>query len=168
MEFIRETTINKPINEVWDVLGNQFTDAYKWASSLNHSQGFGKPTIEGATCSNRACDIKGMGKIKESIRVLDHKNHILSYEVIEGFPSFVKSGINTWTLKAIGNQTHLHMKCDMVLKGFVGTVMSPMMRMQMNGIFNEVVEEFKYYVEHNGTPHPRKIKAIQKLAKKAA
>ena len=46
--------------------------------------------------------------------------------------------------------------------------MSPMMRMQMNKLFDEVVEDFKYYVEHDGQPHPRKVKAQRKFNRKAA
>ena len=60
------------------------------------------------------------------------------------------------------------MNADIKTKGFVGAIMSPMMKMQMNILFDEVIEDFQYYVEHDGEPHPRKVKANRKLAKKAA
>lgn len=168
MDFKREAVINKPIAEVWEVLGKQFDEAYRWAASLNHSEGFGKPTLEGASCSNRACDTT-QGNIKEVLQKLDHQNHVLQYRVIEGFPFFVDTAINTWTLTPKGGEaTQLHMHCEMKLKGLVGAVMSPMMKWQLNTLFDEVVEEFTYYVEHDGQPHPRKVKAQQKLARKAA
>jgi len=108
MEFKREIIIDRPINEVWEVLGNQFGDAYKWASGLMHSEALGAPKIEGAVCNNRACEVKGFGKIREVIRKFDAKNYVLQYEVIEGFPGFVKQAINTWSLSQNGNKTKLN------------------------------------------------------------
>ena len=165
MNFKRETTIRKPIEEVWDVLGNQFGEAHRWASSLNHSQGYGTPTLKGAQCNNRACDTT-QGKIKEVVKRFDPQHHVLTYEVLEGFPFFVDTGVNTWSLSPKGDSTHLQMNCDIQTKGLVGTIMTPMMRMQMNKLFDEVIEDFKYYVEHDGEPHPRKVKAQRKLAQK--
>ncbi|WKN44743.1 SRPBCC family protein [Tunicatimonas pelagia] len=167
MNFKRETVINRPVAEVWEVLGNQFGEAYKWASSLRHSESFGKPTMEGASCSNRACNTT-QGKIIEVVRVFDARQHTLQYEVLEGFPFFIDTGVNTWQLTAQGDKTHLSMNADITTKGFVGAIMNPMMKMQMNTLFDEAVEDFKYYVEHDGEPHPRKVKANRKLAKKAA
>lgn len=167
MEFTRETLINAPIEQAWDILGNQYTEAYKWASGLNHSEGQGTPKFEGATCSNRACDTTALGAIKEEIRIFDPENHILSYEVIEGFPFFVKLGQNTWTLTQEGNQTKVSMKLQMLTKGLVGKIMGPMMRLQMGGILTNAIEDFKHYVE-TGKPSPRKAKEIAKLERKAA
>ncbi|MEM6804546.1 MAG: hypothetical protein AAF696_24310 [Bacteroidota bacterium] len=76
MEFKKEININQPIHKVWEVLGNQFGDAYKWASGLNHSQTFGSPRIEAAPSSNRACELPS-GKIKEAIRKFDPQNYVL-------------------------------------------------------------------------------------------
>lgn len=50
---------------------------------------------------------------------------------------------------------------DLVIGGFIGTIMKPMMKMQMSGMGNQFLEEFKYYVE-KGNPHPRKLKASKK------
>ena len=91
MEFKKSIIVNQPINQVWEVLGNQYGEAYKWASGLYHSEGFGTPQLEGASCNNRACETS-TGKIKEKIRVFDEQNYELEYEVIEGFPFFVDSG----------------------------------------------------------------------------
>ena len=35
MEFKREIIIHKPVAEVWEVLGNHYGEAYKWASGLS-------------------------------------------------------------------------------------------------------------------------------------
>ncbi|EAY24924.1 SRPBCC family protein [Microscilla marina] len=167
MEFYRETVINASISDAWEILGNQYTTAYKWASGLKYSEGQGNPVFEGASCSNRACDTTSLGAIQEEIRVFDPQNYVLSYEVIEGFPFFVKLGQNTWKLTKEGNQTRVSMKLEMQTKGWVGKLMSPMMRMQMGGILTNAIEDFRHYVE-TGKPSPRKAKEIAKYAKKAA
>ena len=167
MEFTRETVVNAPIEQAWDILGNQYTAAYKWASGLKYSEGEGAPQFEGAVCNNRACDTTTLGAIKEEIRIFDPANHVLSYEVIEGFPFFVKLGQNTWTLTQIGNETKVSMRLEMRTKGIIGKVMSPMMRLQMGGVLTNAIEDFKHYVE-TGRPSPRKAKEIAKEAKKKA
>ena len=74
------------------------------ASGLNHSKGYGAPTIIEAPSNNRACDLPS-GKIKEVIRTFDPQNYELEYEVIEGFPFFVDTAINNWQLNEIGSDT---------------------------------------------------------------
>lgn len=166
MEFKREIIINKPINEVWEILGNQYSEAYQWASGLSHSEGYGKPSIEGASCNNRACTTT-QGLIKEEIKEFDPYNHVLTYEVIEGFPFFVDQGVNTWRLNALGQKTKVNIHLVIKTKGLVGSIMSPMMKLQMNKITTNALEDLKYYVEH-GDPSPRKMKELARQAKKAA
>ena len=40
-------------------------------------------------------------------------------------------------------------------------MMKGMMKKKMSKIADEIIEEFKYYVE-NGSPHPRAVKANKK------
>ena len=166
MEFKREITINQPIAAVWEVLGNQYSEAYKWAGGLNHSQGYGQPALEGASCNNRACDTTS-GKFQEEIRIFDPKNHTLEYEAIEGFPFFVDKAVNNWQLSQLGNQTKVNMRLTVETKGLVGAIMSPMMKMQMNKIIATVLDDLKHYVE-TGEPSPSKARELARYAKKAA
>ena len=165
MEVTKEIIVNQPIQAVWEVLGNQYTDAYKWARGLYHSQGSGSPTIEGATCSNRTCDTS-FGRIQEEIKTFDSQNYILAYEVIKGFPGFIKQGINTWRLsKSDVGSTKVSMRFTAETKGFLGLVMGPMMKMQLNKGLGEVLNDFKHYVE-TGQQSPEKIKDNEKNVKK--
>lgn len=166
MEFKRKIIIDKPVDEVWQVLGHQFGDAYQWASGINHSKGFGEPKIEAAHCNNRACELAS-GKIKEVIRKFDPDHYLLEYEVIEGFPSFVESGVNNWKLTALGGQTRVDMHLVIKTKGFLGRVMGPLMKMQMNGLTQFVLVDLKHFVEE-GKPSPKKQKEIQKIQKNRA
>ncbi len=100
--------------------------------------------------------------LKEKILQYSNENHSLSYEVAEGMPFVVKYATNTWKLVPLGqDKSKLQMVMDIQLKGIMGAIMQPMMKMMMSKMGNELTEEFKYYVE-NRQPHPRKIKAMKK------
>ena len=160
MEFIKTTTVDRPIEEVWEILGNQFGEAYKWAGGLYHSEGFGTPALEDAPFSSRACNTS-QGKITEEIRVFDPENYKLVYEVVNGFPGFVEVGKNQWSLSPVGEKTEVHMHLVIETKGIMGIIMGPMMGMQLKKVVNNVLEDFKHFVE-TGSPSPSKAKEMAK------
>jgi Polyketide cyclase / dehydrase and lipid transport len=160
MTIEKEILINKNIEEAWQVLGPQFAMADQWASAVHHSQGSGAG-INGSSCSERGCSTT-MWALKEKLLHYSPSDHLLSYQVAAGMPSMVKYATNTWQLSSTGsNQSRLRMIINMEIRGLLGKLMQPMMKMQMGKMGNQLVEEFKYFVE-NGKPHPRKIKAQQK------
>lgn len=163
MELISEIIVNKPIKECWEILGNQYTEIHKWASPVNHAEGDGKTGPNGASCDIRGCNVDGMGDIAEKLTAFDPKSYYLSYEIVSGLPSMMKAGRNSWKLTAI-NDTHtkVNMKGAIEPKGFIGTLMKPMMKMQFGKMTKNLMEEFKHYVE-TGLPHERKVKAAQKF-----
>ncbi|WP_271765991.1 SRPBCC family protein [Aquimarina algiphila] len=162
MEFKKEIIINKPIEAVWEILGNQFGDAYKWASGLNHSKGFSSPVINGAPSNNRACELPS-GKIKEVIKKFDIGNYILEYEVIQGFPFFVDTAINNWQLLTIDSEkTKVQMHLVVKTQGLIGSIMRPMMKMQLSKQIEYIPNDLKHFVE-TGTPSQNKAKEIEKL-----
>ncbi len=157
-----ELIINASIVKTWQVLGPEFADAYKWASSIKHSEARNIETINGSTCTERGCSVSGMGNIKEKILHYSETEHTLSYQVYEGMPKMVKYAANTWKLTDLGNgTTKLEMQIEMKAGGLMGSMMKGMMRKKMTKMSKQITEEFKYYVE-NGNPHPRKIKSTNK------
>lgn len=166
MEIIKEAIIDKPVADVWQVLGPQYAEAYKWASGLYHSEGRGPAKLEGATCSKRTCETS-LGKITEELETYDAANYRISYAVIEGFPSFVEKGVNNWKLEPMGDKTKVKMHLVVRTKGFLGLLMGPLMKMQMKGVTSQVLNDFKHYVE-NDHPSPRKAKEIKKQLQKVA
>ena len=167
MNIKKEMVINRPVDEVWEVLGNQFADAYKWARGLNHSEGHGKQSFGNATFDHRTCEVDGFGKIQEVLKRFDPENYVLTYEVAEGFPGFISSAVNTWSLSEEGSKTKVNMHLVMETTGIKGTLMGPMMKMQLNKTVAGVVSDLKAYVE-TGRPSKQKEKEIAKMAKKAA
>ena len=167
MNIKKEIIVNKSASEVWEVLGNQFPEAYKWARGLDHSEGHGEARFEGASCSNRTCEVPGFGKIQEVIKKFDPENHVLIYQVTQGFPGFITSAINTWKLTSSGMNTKVEMDMIMNTKGIKGALMGPMMKMNLSKTVAGVLSDLKTYVE-TGEPSVQKLKEIDKAARKAA
>lgn len=167
MEVRKEITVNKPVSEVWNVLGGQFSDAHKWARGLDFSQGSGTPKFQGAAHNNRTCEVPGFGTIQEEIIKFDTHNHILAYEVVKGFPGFIASAINTWALQPVGNQTIVSAHMVMQTKGFKGAIMGPMMKMQLKKTLEGVLQDLKIFVE-TGKVSQQKEKELNKRLRKSA
>lgn len=158
MRIKKEFIVDAPLEKSWDVLANQYADADKWSSLLSNSTGKGNG-INGANCSERICEtnVKSFPGFKERITRFDSENKVFAYEPYEGFPGFMDSVTNTWSLFREDDKTKVIMDLEMKTKGFVGTIMGPMLKMQMSGMITKTVEEVKYYIEFD-RPHPRKLK----------
>lgn len=153
---------------LWKIVAVDFGDAHKWASSLEHSEAYGEAKFDGATCSNRACDINsnGFSSIKEVIAEFDEKNHTFSYDVIEGFPSFVVYGNNRWVITPDANgNAQVEMQITMKMKKFMGFLMGGMMKKNLKKLLQEATDDLKVYAE-TGQPSERKQEQLAKLAKK--
>ncbi len=166
MDFKKEIIIKKTPQEVWEILGDQYGSAHQWAGGLYHSEGYNAAKIESAPFHNRACDTS-QGKIKEAIEVFDSQNYTLVYRVIEGFPFFVKLGRNHWQLIPEGKHTKVKMHLKIQTQGIIGAMMQPMMKLQMNSITRNILDDLKHYVE-TGQPSPRKAKELAKLKRQVA
>lgn len=160
--IVKQIVISTDVSQSWRVLGPEFADAYKWASTVNKSEGKGG-LINGEIFSERVCSTP-MGTLREKILEYSVENHLLSYQ-FEGMPKMVKFAKNTWQLTSLGsNRTNLSLKMEMEIGG-IGKLMKPMIKMRMAKMAGHTIEEFKYYVE-NGQPHPRKLNAANKYIKK--
>ena len=166
MEFKRTFLVNKPIEQVWDILGNQFGQACHWASGVHHSEGRGATDLTNYTGGTRECRTD-FGRLKERVELFDPHNYRLRYVAYQGFPFFVDNGRNTWMLTAKGRQTEVSMALVMTMKGLMGKLMSPVMKGQMRKAVDQIVVDFKTYAE-TGQASAHKQKELAKQAKKAA
>jgi len=158
----KEIIIDANIDDAWQLLGPQFTDAYLWASTVSTSEGQGEKI--GGIYSERICTTN-IGVLTEKVLDYSAENHVLAYS-FEGMPKMIRYAQNTWKLTSIDNgKTKLTLVMEIRIGGFIGTIMKPMMRMKMASTMKHTIEEFKFYVEF-GKPHPRKVKALHKLNKK--
>lgn len=153
----QELIIKTVVTKAWQVLGPEFAEAHKWASSIKHSEARNQETMNGSTCTERGCSVSGMGSIKEKLMQYSDADHLLSYQVYEGMPKMVKYAANTWRLIDLGNgTTKLHLHIEMKTGGLMGSLMKGMIRKKMTKLSKEIAEEFQYYIE-NGKSHPRKL-----------
>ncbi|WP_431122713.1 SRPBCC family protein [Flagellimonas flava] len=158
--------VDAGINEVWKALAEDFDKIGEWSSGVNHSEGFGEP-VNGSMCGERACKINapGFSNAKERITVYDKNSYMLSYDLYEGVPSFVKSAEITWMLMPIKEKTQMQVVSKMRATGLLGFLMRGFMRSSTKNALRSMCEELAYYIENN-KPHPKKMKAIEKFNKK--
>ena len=67
--------INKPIDDVWEIAANKFTEVDQWATGVYSSRA-GKP---GEDC-DRACETSS-GNLTEQVLINDKENYTLKYNV---------------------------------------------------------------------------------------
>jgi len=154
MKIIRELVIKKPIEDVWEVLGNQFADISKWSSLISSSEVSGESKMTNVSYSIRSTETAN-GPTKQELTAFDPANHMLSYKAISGTPAFFKSVHAEWALTSSGQDaTILMLDFEVKFKGITG-ILSPIVKKKLGKVGDELLEDFQYYVE-NGTPHPRK------------
>jgi hypothetical protein len=157
MKIIRKLTIEKSVEKTWDVLGNQFADIDKWASLISKSEVSGDSKIPGVSFSIRSTETKG-GPTKQELTSFNSDQHTLSYKAISGTPFFFKSVKAKWSLSSASeNTTNLVLDFEVLFKG-IGGLLSPVVKKKLGNVGDQLLEEFKYFVE-NEKPHPRKLDA---------
>lgn len=154
MEFTRTIEINNDIEGVWQVLGKDFAHPHKWASTVYHSEGHGKP-VASISCNERFCDT-AMGQLKEKLVYFSDAEHSLSITIVEGLPKPIKKGGSTWTLKPLTDgRTLLQLEIGFEFKGWAKW-MQPLMSKKLGRMASDLTGDLAHYVE-KGKPHPRKI-----------
>jgi hypothetical protein len=162
MKIIKKLEISKPIDEVWEVLGNQFGEIDRWASLISHSTLSGDSTLKGISYAVRSTETTG-GPTKQEMTSFNAEQHSLSYKAISGTPAFFKSVTAAWSLsKTSQSSTALVLDFEVKFKG-ISAILSPLVKLKLGKVGHGLLEEFKYYVE-KGTPHPRKAAQSSKTA----
>ena len=158
MDIIKKITIDKPVEEVWEVLGNQFGEVSNWASIISDSKVYGESKVNGVDFSIRETNTS-KGITKQEITSFNPENHSLSYKSISGTPPIIKEVRANWSLTNKGsNTTSLVMDFTADMKG-LGFILAPLVKKKLGKIGDDLLEELKYYVE-NGKQHPRKIEKM--------
>ncbi len=73
-------TIKKPIQEVWEVMGNQFGHADKWSSNFKTSKPGGEPKFSGLEYSLRDTTTD-RGNTVQELTAFDPGKYTLSYVI---------------------------------------------------------------------------------------
>ncbi len=160
MDVRKSITINKPINEVWNLLAENFDKAQDWMSAIPRSdRKHSGNAADNAPMIGRICELstRPNGPIAdETITLFDREKYRLGINVIPRNGKIpVEQNNAIYQLKALGdNETSVEMTSDIQLKT-AGKVLYPVLKAGVGKSFAEQLEELKYYLE-NGKPHPRK------------
>ena len=158
MEIKKNTTINKPIDDVWEVLGNQFGEISNWASVISESKVYGAPKLDGLSYSQRETNTT-QGITVQEMTSFNPKQYSLSYKAVSGTPFFIKNTNAKWFLsKRNEGSTQMNMSIDIETKGILGFLLTPIVKIKLGKLADVLVGDLKYFLE-NGNPHPRKIAA---------
>lgn len=150
--------------DVWISVGENFGKISSWAAGVTTSH-MKKPDAD-LNGNTRVCEVPGMGTLVEEIDLVDHDRRKLGY-LINGMPSIVARCYNTMEIRHLStSQSEVVITWDVTTKGVMGKIMQPMMKMQLSGATEKLLEEMKTFLE-TGKPHARKVKAISKQKKAA-
>ncbi len=159
MKITKSLTVRKPVAEVWQALGPEFSDVGAWASGVYTSRARGGvPVHKDAPCVGRVCQTS-LGPFTETIERYDVDRHTILYSATgDKMPGFVRRLANQWTLHATGpDTTRVTMELGADLAFPFSVFMGWAMKRQFNKVLGESIEEFGHFVE-TGTQHPRKRK----------
>ncbi len=160
MNFTKQVSVNASADKVWDVLGRDFANIGVWSTAVSNSVANDElPSVNNSPVGGRVCETS-IGKISEEFTAYDDANKTFSFKGVFGSMLF-KSVTNTAELKSIDeNTTVVHITPDIKLS-FFGTLMFPIIKMQLSKLTDQVLDDLKYYVE-NGKPSPKKIASQKK------
>lgn len=170
MEVIKKTKIDATADHVWEVFAHRFNDADAWMASVPRS--YGKEngaSIEGAPSAGRICELRPDGTgMKASERFVAYDETAKTCSVHVEFvdaPQLFPLRHNSLDLSVVedpdGGST-VTWVFGAKLEPW-GYVMWPLLWRGMTVAWKQLCEEFEHYVV-TGTPHPRKIAAIEKAS----
>jgi hypothetical protein len=141
--------INKPIDEVWRFVVDDFSNSHEWA--------FGTTTCRAGTESedfDRICDTE-TGQLKDTITKIDDANHVFEFSVA-GLPFFVRSVASTWSLERISDtETEITVGPRIETMPVIGNIMQIPMKKALEKLYPELLADMAVFVE-TGQPSARK------------
>ena len=151
-----KTTLNKPANEVWKFIIDDFYVSDRWASGVKSCR---KGTPDEPF--DRICETES-GVLMDTITKMDDTNHILEFSV-KGLPFFVKNVVSTWTVQQISeNQSTLTLGPKIQFKPGIGTIMQFPMKIIFKKLYPGIIHDLTTFIE-TGKPSESKVKALAKM-----
>ena len=168
VKFTKTLKVKASADKVWEIFAHGFNDAYKWMASVPHSyaQTNGE-AFDGAHSDGRVCELSANQngiKVSEKFLAYDEENKTATVQIdFVNTPFFFPVKFNTldFSLREIGDhQSEMTWKFRSNIKP-LGLLLWPLLRIGFGKFVGDIMEELQYYVE-NGSPHPRKLKAMEK------
>ena len=170
VKMAKSLTVNVSADDLWQIVGPGFSEAGKWSTAVDHSEGHGEGQFDGATCDTRSCDLsaKGFTSVNEKVTEYDAPNRTMSFDVIEGMPGFVTYTNNRTVITPLGDKSSkAELQITMRMKPLMGWLMGGMFKKNLSNLIDSALDDLKVYAE-TGQPSGRKQARMKKLAAKAA
>jgi len=160
MIVARELEMDVPADRVWKVLAQDFAKISEWYSGVPHSQPKTDADVpQGADVGGRICKVPGLGEIHEKFTNYDTAKKHFAYDVF-GMPFFVKAARSVYDVETLeGGKSKVSLQAITEFKPVIGWLMVLPLKLQLNKLMGQLLEELKHYVE-KGEIHPRKKKKI--------
>ncbi len=162
LNFDKEVVLNVSATKAWNLLAENYENVGDWATIIPESAARNENgKIVGRTCSST------YGDVQEIITSWDKENMTYSYEA-DGLPAMFKSGKNVWKIDPIGDdRSKVKMNLRMEMSALPGFFMGWMIKSKMAKDLEGLMEDLKHYAE-TGSPHPKKLKSLEKWKKHKA
>lgn len=160
MKLKQKITIDKPINDVWDVLAINFDKASDWMAVIPKSiEKIDGDKVNGAPMEGRICDLShnpNGAKVDETILKYNDQD----YKVVpfKGKIPIKQNIINFYAYQLANDKTEVVYDSDIALKT-AGKLIYPALKLTLKKNFKEQMEDLKCYVE-TGIPHERKLSQL--------
>jgi len=142
-----ELTIKNPIQEVWEVMGNQFGYADRWSSNFKTSKPGGEAKFNGLDYSLRDTTTD-RGNTVQELTAFDPAEYTLTYNITNGAPEIAKMAGAKWSLFTESkNSTTVSMEFIMEPKMPLTAEMETKLKMGLTQSVQELAEELKFYLE---------------------
>ncbi|MBI4940030.1 MAG: SRPBCC family protein [Actinobacteria bacterium] len=158
MKMTAEIRIPAPADEAWQLVGTRFGDIASWAAPIVASSLDRDAAAAGAV---RTCHVQGFGPmgdmvVRERLVAFDDARRSLTYDAVDGMPSFVRRATNRWTVTADGAQGCV-VRSDVTMRlAWWLRPMAPLVAGRLRTEARGVLEELGH-VLGTGRPHPRKV-----------
>jgi uncharacterized protein YndB with AHSA1/START domain len=157
MRIVQHSDIDVSAEQVWQVVGREFTDIGRWASAIPTSA----PTSTGDGRECRVPGVPGIDRVTERLIAYDDDTRTLTYVADSGMPRFVRKAVNTWRVKALGeSRARVAVSAEVEVAGSARLFL-PLLRLSLDFVGRRTLGELKHYVEH-GRPAPRKRRQISR------
>ena len=100
MKVKKEVIIEKKVEDVWEVMGNQFAQVDVWCSNFKTSKPGGKAKFPGLDYSYRDTTTD-RGQTIQELDSFDPAKHSLNYHITKGAPGIAKKASAVWSLISI-------------------------------------------------------------------
>ena len=127
----KQLIIEKNVEDVWEVMGNQFAQVHLWSTNFKDSKPSGRSKFSGIDYSERITETN-RGETIQELDSFDSTTHTLAYHISKGAPSIANHASAVWSLKNnAANKTTVIIEFNMETKGFIGLLMTPLIKKGM-------------------------------------